>query len=100
VGAMKVADRTKQHCRCRGSAQAVTITVTCLVIMRHMWQARTISGLILDSDRQIMAPYLLRMKLWALFHFCVNFFQFAAAGTGQGSLEENAFSRQPQDCTQ
>ncbi len=59
----------KQHCRCRESAQGVTITMTCLVTMRHMWQVRTLSGLILESDRQTMTPYLLRMKLCAYFTF-------------------------------
>ena len=46
-----------------------------------------------------MAYHLLKMKLWALFHFCITFSPFAAAGISQSSLEENAFSRQPEDST-
>ncbi len=46
-----------------------------------------------------MAYYLLKMKLWASFHVCITFSTFAAAGISQNSLEKNAFSGQPEDCT-
>ncbi len=52
-----------------------------------------------SQGMQIMACYLSKMKLCALFHFGITFSTFAAAGISQSSLEENTFSGQPEDCT-